>query len=772
MKHHDEKDRKIAELFSAARRADEASTPGFRHVLWRRRENGADDRRPVPLVRVGFLAGVSVFAVAAVALWLGVRNEALRPPTSGPVFHPGMTRPDASSVPDARHGNAAGTGSLGGAVVGEVTLRSHGSTDEASSIAATPAPADPMGEPALPSPPPAPPPPPRYAAGGEQTPLAAPAGSAKSTSDARILEEDAARLFTSPGYAGDSAKKPEAGQAALDLLTELKGAEAEAGLQVRQAGLGEPDAIGVEDPSNAPTVGFRRSVPVPTDDEGAAGRAARTMFLQAALSRADALESPEQVEDPRFNTEGYALLRENDFLAVADNPLSTFSIDVDTASYTNVRRFLNGGLLPPRDAVRIEELINYFDYDYPQPDGDAPFSATVEVAGCPWKPEHRLARIGLKGREIERGAYRGSNLVFLIDVSGSMQAPNKLPLVKSALAMLVEQLDGRDQVAIVVYAGSSGEVLSPTPGDAKSEIRDAIDDLEAGGSTNGGEGLKLAYRLARRNFIGGGVNRVILATDGDFNVGVTGKAELLRLIEKDARRGIFLTALGVGMGNYKDDTLELLADRGNGNYAYLDSLKEARRVLVEQIGGTLVTIAKDVKIQVEFNPLQVGAYRLIGYENRMLSKEDFNDDRKDAGEIGAGHTVTALYELAPPGEELSKPAVDPLKYQEPQTFSTTAESGELLTLKLRYKEPQVDTSRLLVFPVVDAGLSLDAASEDFKFAAAVAMFGMVLRDSEHRGEASLHEARRLSLEGMPIDAGGLRSEFYDLVDRAVAIGAD
>jgi Ca-activated chloride channel family protein len=325
-------------------------------------------------------------------------------------------------------------------------------------------------------------------------------------------------------------------------------------------------------------------------------------------------------------------------------------------------------------------------------------------------------------------------------------------------------------VALAVYAGSSGLVLPSTPGNAKSEILDALDRLDAGGRTDGGSGLRLAYRIARENFVPGGVNRVIVATDGDFNVGVTTKAELLNLIEKDAREGIFLTVLGVGMGNYRDDTLELLADRGNGNYAYLDGLEEARRVLVEQIGGTLVTIAKDVKIQVEFNPLLVGAYRLIGYENRMLRKEEFNDDRKDAGEIGAGHTVTALYEIVPPDRLESTPSVDPLKYQQPTVPSRAAASGELLTVKLRYKEPEGETSRLLAFPVVDDGLTIELASSDFKFAAAVAMFGMILRESEHKAEASLDRVLRLSLDGMQSDAGGLRAEFHGLVTRAMEIG--
>ena len=422
-------------------------------------------------------------------------------------------------------------------------------------------------------------------------------------------------------------------------------------------------------------------------------------------------------------------------------------------------------------AVRIEELINYFNYDYPQPDGDAPFSATVEVSGCPWNTEHRLARIGLKGRQMLRGEFAGSNLVFLIDVSGSMQPANKLPLLKSALKLLVSQLDGRDQVAMVVYAGSSGLVLDSTSGADSTRINEAIDRLGAGGSTNGGQGIRLAYKVARENFIPGGVNRVILATDGDFNVGVRSHDELLKLIKQDADNGIFLTVLGFGGGNYKDDRLELLADKGNGNYAYIDSQREAQKVLVEEVGGTLVTIAKDVKIQIEFNPSEVGSYRLIGYENRMLAKEDFNDDKKDAGEIGAGHTVTALYELVPPGKHDVERAVDPLKYQQPVNHSSAAGSGELLTLRLRYKEPDGKTSRLLSFPVRDDGRSLQAASADFKLASSVALFGMLLRESEHRGNGSFDDVQRLALDGGSRDRHGHRAEFARLVELAASLSA-
>ena len=485
-----------------------------------------------------------------------------------------------------------------------------------------------------------------------------------------------------------------------------------------------------------------------------------------------ARESKLRSRSEPWNAEGYRSIEDNPFLSVTGNPLSTFSIDVDTASYSNVRRFLSTGTLPPPDAIRIEELINYFDYDYPSPAGGTPFSTDVEFADCPWNPAHRLARIGIKGREVHRAEHAGSNLVFLIDVSGSMDHPSKLPLLQSALRLLIEQLTPSDQVAIVVYAGSSGKVLDTTPGDAKAEILGAIDRLRAGGSTNGGAGLQLAYRIARENFIPGGVNRVILATDGDFNVGVTSHGGLLRSIEQDAKNGIFLTALGFGYGNYQDDRLEHLADKGNGNYAYIDRLSEARKVLVDELSGTLITIAKDVKIQIEFNPLEVGAYRLIGYENRMLKKEDFNDDRKDAGEIGSGHTVTALYELVPPDKVGDLPDVDELRYQTVTDLSEQADSGEAFTLKLRYKKPEGKKSHLLSFSIMDEGDTMEAASPDVKFAAAVAQFGLLLRDSEHKGSASFRSVEKLALEGTGADEHGYRAGFLEMVRAAEALAAE
>lgn len=479
----------------------------------------------------------------------------------------------------------------------------------------------------------------------------------------------------------------------------------------------------------------------------------------------DALgETPSGAEYEGF--EAYDYLAENPFLVVTQNPLSTFSIDVDTASYSNVRRFLMAGQLPPRDAVRIEELVNYFDYDYPPPTGEHPFSMNVEVADCPWVPTHRLARIGIKGMEFAENERPPANLVFLIDVSGSMQPPNRLPLLQQGLRMLVDGLSPKDSVAIVVYAGASGLVLPSTPCRNRGVILSALDNLSAGGSTNGGAGIQLAYNTASGNFIEGGVNRVILATDGDFNVGVTDRGDLLGLIEEKAKSGVFLTVLGVGMGNLKDATLETLADKGNGNYAYIDSLNEAKKVLVDQIGGTLVTIAKDVKIQVEFNPAVVSAYRLIGYENRLLAAQDFNDDAKDAGEIGAGHTVTAFYEIVPVGEQVELPSVDPLKYQTPTVANTTAGSGELMTVKLRYKQPDGDTSELIEMPVMDADETFADSSDDFAFATAVASFGMLLRGSPHSANFNYAFVRDLADAARGADPNGYRAEFIDLANRA------
>jgi Ca-activated chloride channel family protein len=470
------------------------------------------------------------------------------------------------------------------------------------------------------------------------------------------------------------------------------------------------------------------------------------------------------------DSEAYGYHKDNGYLRVADQPLSTFSIDVDTASYANVRRFLGEHQRPPVDAVRVEELVNYFPYDYTPPAGDQPFAANLEVAAAPWAPEHRLVRIGLKGREISEAQRPAANLVFLLDVSGSMNEPNKLPLVKQSLRLLVEKLRPDDRVAIAVYAGASGLALPSTSAREKAKILDAIDQLDADGSTNGAMGIQLAYDIAKANFVAGGVNRVILATDGDFNVGTTSEGELVRLIEEKAKSGVFLSVLGFGMGNLKDSTLEQLADKGNGNYAYIDSLAEAKKTLVEQAGGTLVTIAKDVKIQVEFNPAQVQAYRLIGYENRLLAKEDFNNDKVDAGEIGAGHTVTALYEVVPVGAAAPSdtPAVDGLKYQTVKAADARQSpvSGELLTVKIAYKEPTGDVSSKLEFPLIDQGAAFADASGDFKFAAAVAGFGMALRDSPYKGQLTLANVLEWGRAGLGQDVGGYRSQFLTLVNAA------
>jgi len=469
-------------------------------------------------------------------------------------------------------------------------------------------------------------------------------------------------------------------------------------------------------------------------------------------------------------TEGYDPIPENPFVPVKRDPRSTFSIDVDTASYANVRRFLRKGQLPPRTSVRIEEMINYFRYDYEGPGSEHPFGTHVEVASCPWQPRHRLVRIGIKGREAEARETKARNLVFLLDVSGSMDEPDKLPLVKKALHLLVDQLGEDDRIAIVTYAGSSSLCLPSTRGHRRVEILDAIDRLSAGGSTNGGAGIELAYQQAAAGFVEGGVNRVILASDGDFNVGVTSRDGLIRQIEEKARGGVFLSILGFGEGNLKDSQMEQIADKGNGNYSYIDSLSEARKVLVHEMAGTLETIAKDVKIQIEFNPRNVQAFRLIGYENRKLAHRDFNDDRKDAGEIGAGHTVTALYEVIPAGVEIA--GRDDLKYQPPVAEPTEeaaedAYRDELLTVLLRYKQPAGSTSQLLEVPVKDAETSFEQASDDFRFAAAVASFGMLLRGSRFAGNASLELAYALARSGAENDRYGYRQEFLRVIDAAI-----
>jgi Ca-activated chloride channel family protein len=467
-----------------------------------------------------------------------------------------------------------------------------------------------------------------------------------------------------------------------------------------------------------------------------------------------------------FNTERYDFVEENRFHRVDADPLSTFSIDVDTASYANVRRFLTDGELPPAGAVRIEELINYFRFDYAQPSARYPFSITTELTACPWNPEHRLALVGLQGRALEQREPAPRNLVFLLDVSGSMTPLDKLPLVQTAMRMLTDILTERDRVAIVVYAGASGLVLPSTPGDRKERIRQALDRLEAGGSTNGAEGITLAYQVARDNFVRGGVNRVILATDGDFNVGISDESELVRLIERQRQSGIFLSVLGVGTDNLNDSAIEKLADKGNGNYAYLDSVREARKVLVQEANATLETIAKDVKIQIEFNPREVAAYRLIGYDNRVLNDEDFNDDTKDAGEIGAGHSVTALYEIVPVGVKVDASSIDRLRYQRETRETRAAGSGELLTVKVRYKAPDGKTSQLLSRALMNRPSAMTA---NLGFASAVAEFGMLLRASGYVGTGSFASASDRARKFLGDDNDGYRGEFVQLIDRAATL---
>lgn len=472
-----------------------------------------------------------------------------------------------------------------------------------------------------------------------------------------------------------------------------------------------------------------------------------------------------ETED-NFNTEGYSHIIENPFQKAADEPLSTFSIDVDAASYANVRRFLNESRLPPKDAVRVEEFINYFRYSYPQPEKGKPFSITTEQAAAPWAPKHKLVRIGLQGRRLPMEALPANNLVFMVDSSGSMASPDKLPLLKSSFRLLVDQLRGKDRISIVAYAGAAGLVLPPTRGDDKGAILEALDRLEAGGSTAGGQGIQLAYQTAANGFLKSGNNRVILATDGDFNVGLSSEGELVRLIEEERKKGIFLTVLGFGRGNYQDSKMEKLADTGNGNYAYVDDILEARKVLVQELGATLLTLAKDVKLQIEFNPARVQAYRLIGYENRMLAAEDFNDDKKDAGELGAGHSVTALYEIIPVGVKADLREVDPLKYQKTAPVESAGESKDLLTVKFRYKDPDGEKSKLIERPLADADQAWDAASEDFRFAAAAAGFAMKLRGSEHIGDFGYAEFQEMARGAVGKDEGAYRSEMVRLIEKA------
>lgn len=544
---------------------------------------------------------------------------------------------------------------------------------------------------------------------------------------------------------------------------------AEVQLQARRVGfVTETVRVGVSSRAVSVNIAMRPgpvgldSAAMPVAQEAVAD-AVRGRAVSAARQMAAAPPSGFRRAGEPANREGYAHIVENGWRRAGSNPLSTFSIDVDRASYSNVRRFITSGQRPPIDAVRVEELINYFPYDYPEASGEHPFSVTTEIVPAPWKPEHLLARIGIQGRRIDLAEAPANNLVFLLDVSGSMNAPDKLPLLKRSFRLLVNELRPQDRVAVVVYAGAAGLVLPSTPGTDRETILDAIDRLQAGGSTAGGAGIRLAYKVAQEHFIRGGNNRVLLATDGDFNVGASSDAEMIRLIEEKRKDGTFLTVLGFGTGNLQDAKMEQIADHGNGNFAYIDNLLEAKKVLVTELGGTMVTIAKDVKLQIEFNPSQVQAYRLIGYENRLLAAEDFNDDTKDAGELGSGHSVTALYELVPSGVPMPElPTVDSLRYQAvPEVGGRASGSDELFYVKLRYKAPDGDTSQLIA---LSARRSNRPASVDLRFAAAVAGFGMLLRDSEYC-DWTLGEVVRTARGALGADLQGYRAEFVRLVEQ-------
>jgi Ca-activated chloride channel homolog len=470
------------------------------------------------------------------------------------------------------------------------------------------------------------------------------------------------------------------------------------------------------------------------------------------------------------NTESYNKIDDNPYKNVATSPLSTMSIDVDRAAYSNVRRYITKGSLPPAGAVRIEEMINYFSYDYPSPKGNNPFSITTEYTDCPWNKDHKLVHIGLKGMEVEMLNAPANNLVFLIDVSGSMNSSDKLQLLKSGLYLLVDQLRDEDKVAIVVYAGSAGLVLPSTNGNEKDKIKDVIEQLRSGGSTAGGAGIKLAYKIALENYMEGGNNRVILATDGDFNIGVSSDADMISLIEEKRNDNIFLSVLGFGTGNLKDSKMEQVADKGNGNYSYIDNILEAKKVLVKEFGGTLITIAKDVKVQAEFNPAHVKGYRLVGYVNRQMANEDFNDDTKDAGELGSGHTVTVLYEIIPAGSSETIGSIDSLKYQNALTPDVSDKTqNEILTVKFRYKKPKEDESTLMTHVLIDEKTPFRNVSNNCQFASAVAAFGMLLRDSEFKGDASYQSVIKQARDSKGQDHDGYRAEFIRLVEMAELI---
>ncbi|MDB4475379.1 VWA domain-containing protein [Pirellulales bacterium] len=534
------------------------------------------------------------------------------------------------------------------------------------------------------------------------------------------------------------------------------------------SGLAENSPMGVAESS--PMLGKRS---LARAEQGSVSRGKAKLESKKRLVDTDDMFFDQTRPVPRFRSNGetYAVIIENPLRDPMREPLSTFSVDVDTASYANVRRFLNSGRRPPKNAVRIEELINYFSYDDPAPTGDDPFAVSLEAASSPWHADRLVVRIGLKAKDIDRRERPAGNLVFLVDVSGSMSAANKLPLVKQSLKMLVRELSANDRISLVTYAGQAGLKLPPTPGDDKETILEAIDSLSSGGSTHGSAGIELAYEQATENFVEGGANRVLLATDGDLNVGITSDDALESLIRRKAKSGVFLTVLGFGEGNLQDAKMERIADNGNGLYAYIDGLREARKVLVEQLTGSTITVAKDVKLQVEFNPATVANYRLIGYENRVMAAKDFRDDTKDAGEIGAGHSVTALYEIVPRGVAPGRGA-EPLKYQqqaEPPVLTDTdgEPSDDLLTVKLRWKQPEGSVSSLKEFPLADRGGAFENASDDLRFASAVASFGMLLRDSKESGVMTYKKVSQITGDSLGADPGGYRAEFTDLVRKAM-----
>lgn len=495
---------------------------------------------------------------------------------------------------------------------------------------------------------------------------------------------------------------------------------------------------------------------------------AKKMKMEGAAGISNDLSSTNDMDDNGavvHNTEEYDIIRENEFKDAKENPLSTFSIDVDTASYSNVRRYINYNQLPPKDAVRIEEMINYFRYDYPQPQGEHPFSITTEISEAPWNRSNKLVLIGIQGKSLDYANLKPSNLVFLLDTSGSMEDPNKLPLLKKSLAILLDELSARDRIAIVAYAGSAGLVLPSTPAKDKDKILDAFNSLTAGGSTAGGEGIELAYKVAKQNLIKDGNNRVILCTDGDFNVGTSSTSELVRMIEEKRKNDIYLTICGFGMGNYKDGRMEQISKAGNGNYFYVDNIKEAQKIFGREMRANMFTIAKDVKIQVEFNPLKVKGYRLIGYENRLMAKEDFDDDLKDAGELGAGHTVTALYEIIPAESKHETKTSGNLKYQETKIKPDAASNNEIMTLKMRYKPIKDDKSRLIEKPVTEANTEFAKTSDNFRFASSVAGFGMLLRESKFRNDLTAKDVIKVAKGSKGKDDEGYRAEFIDLVEK-------